>query len=220
MIVLACSAWAWTAYGRLQKERAAATMPPSQNRPHDPLTRIGGDPCRPSHSAPRSCAGRSTTTTISYYVEAKPEISDREFDRLLDELKKLEAEHPELVTPDSPTQRVGGQPIEGFATVTHRVPMLSIDNTYNADELREFDSRVRKLLGKASRSRYVVELKIDGVAMSLTYENGLFTVGATRGDGEQGDDVTHNLQDHPRPAAAAARPTTRRRCSRRAARST
>src|SRR5262245_55941723 len=129
-----------------------------------------------------------------YYVEASPEISDREFDRLLEELKKLEAAHPELVTPDSPTQRVGGQPIEGFASVTHRVPMLSIDNTYNADELREFDKRVRKQLGKGEAVTYVVELKIDGVAISLTYEKGQFSVGATRGDGEHGDDVTHNLR--------------------------
>jgi DNA ligase (NAD+) len=129
-----------------------------------------------------------------YYVEASPEISDREFDRLLEELNKLEAEHPELITPDSPTQRVGGQPIEGFRTVRHRVPMLSIDNTYNADELREFDRRVRKGLGKNEAVTYVVEPKIDGVAMSLTYENGVFTVGATRGNGEEGDDVTHNLR--------------------------
>jgi DNA ligase (NAD+) len=128
-----------------------------------------------------------------YYVEARPEISDREFDRLLEELKQIEADHPELITPDSPTQRVGGQPIEGFATVRHREPMLSIDNTYSADELREFDRRVRKLLGGAAVT-YVVELKIDGVAISLTYEAGLFTVGATRGDGETGDDVTHNLK--------------------------
>src|SRR5919109_565125 len=128
-----------------------------------------------------------------YYVEARPEISDREYDRLIDELKQLEAEHPELITPDSPTQRVGGQPIEGFATVRHREPMLSIDNTYNADELREFDRRVRKLL-PGETVTYVVELKIDGVAISLTYENGLFTVGATRGDGDRGDDVTHNLR--------------------------
>src|SRR6476660_1773817 len=83
-----------------------------------------------------------------YYVEAKPEISDREFDKPLSELQQIETDHPELATPDSPTQRVGGQPIEGFRTVTHRVPMLSIDNTYNADELREFDKRVRKGLGK------------------------------------------------------------------------
>ena len=128
-----------------------------------------------------------------YYVEAKPEISDKEFDKLLEELKKLEAEHPELITPDSPTQRVGGQPIEGFATVRHREPMLSIDNTYSADELREFDKRIKKLLGGEAVT-YVVELKIDGVAISLTYEAGLFTVGATRGDGVQGDDVTHNLK--------------------------
>src|SRR4051794_14282338 len=128
-----------------------------------------------------------------YYVDAAPEISDREFDRLLEELQKIEKEHPELVTPDSPTQRVGGAPIDEFRTVRHRVPMLSIDNTYNADELREWDRSVRKLLG-GEQPCYVVELKIDGVAMSLTYENGLFTVGATRGDGERGDDVTHNLK--------------------------
>ncbi|HZT82031.1 MAG TPA: NAD-dependent DNA ligase LigA [Gemmataceae bacterium] len=128
-----------------------------------------------------------------YYVEAAPEISDREFDRLLEDLRKLEAAHPELATPDSPTHRVGGQPIEGFRTVVHRVPMLSIDNTYNADDLKEFDKRVRKALGKEPVT-YVVELKIDGVAISLTYEDGLLTVGATRGDGERGDDVTHNLK--------------------------
>jgi DNA ligase (NAD+) len=128
-----------------------------------------------------------------YYVEARTEISDREFDKLLDELKKIEAEHPELSTPDSPTHRVGGKPIEGFVQVTHRAPMLSIDNTYNADELREFDKRIRKALG-GEAVEYVVELKIDGVAISLTYENGLFAVGATRGDGVVGDDVTHNLK--------------------------
>ena len=127
-----------------------------------------------------------------YYVEAKPEVSDKEFDRLLRELEGLEAEHPELAAPDSPTRRVGGQPIEGFATVTHRVPMLSIDKAVTPDELREFDGRVRKVLGKEP-VRYVVELKIDGVAISLTYVNGLLQLGATRGDGVHGDDVTHNL---------------------------
>src|SRR6516164_6916115 len=126
-----------------------------------------------------------------YYVEDKPEISDREFDRLLKELQEIEAAHPELITPDSPTQRVGGQPIEGFVAVRHRQPMLSIDNTYSADELREFDRRVRKVVGGKALT-YVVELKIDGVAISLTYEDGAFTVGATRGDGFTGDDVTHN----------------------------
>src|SRR6266436_1244961 len=106
-----------------------------------------------------------------YYVDAKPEISDREFDKLLDELKQIENDHPQLVTSDSPTQRVGGQPIDGFTTVVHRQPMLSIDNTYSSDELREFDKRVRKGLGGEAVT-YVVELKIDGVAISLTYENG------------------------------------------------
>jgi DNA ligase (NAD+) len=129
-----------------------------------------------------------------YYVEAMPEISDREYDRLLEELRELEAKHPELASPASPSQRVGGSPIEGFETVRHRVPMYSIDNTYKPDELREFDKRVRKLLGPEDEVSYVVELKIDGVAISLTYEDGLFTLGATRGDGVNGDDVTHNLR--------------------------
>ncbi len=131
-----------------------------------------------------------------YYVEAKPELSDREFDALLAELTALEAEHPELATPDSPTRRVGGAPVEGFVTVTHRRPMLSIDNTYNPNELREFDASVRKLLG-GEPVAYVVELKIDGVACGLTYEAGLLTVAATRGDGDRGDDVTHNLRAMP-----------------------
>ena len=128
-----------------------------------------------------------------YYVDAEPEISDREFDRLLEELKTLEDQHPEFASADSPTQRVGGKPIEGFATVRHREPMLSIDNSYSADDLREFDRRVRKAL-PAEAVTYVVELKIDGVAMSLIYISGAFQVGATRGDGEEGDDVTHNLR--------------------------
>ena len=131
-----------------------------------------------------------------YYVDAAPEVSDREFDRLLEELQKIEKAHPDLVAPDSPTQRVGGAPIDEFRTVKHRVPMLSIDNTYNPAELREWDKSVRKLLG-GEEPRYIVELKIDGVAMSLSYENGLLGVGATRGDGERGDDVTHNLKTMP-----------------------
>jgi DNA ligase (NAD+) len=130
---------------------------------------------------------------FQYYVNAVSEVSDREFDRLLDELKSIENKYPELITPDSPTQRVGGQPISEFESVTHRLPMLSIDNTYSADELREFDNSLQRLLAK-STIEYVVELKIDGVSMSLSYEDGLLTVGATRGDGERGDDVTHNIR--------------------------
>jgi DNA ligase (NAD+) len=128
-----------------------------------------------------------------YYVDARPEISDRDFDRLLEELKELEEKHPELAAPDSPTQRVGGAPIEGFRTVRHRQPMLSIDNSYNEGDLREFDRRIRKLLGGEAIT-YVVEPKIDGVAIALSYEQGAFSVGATRGNGVEGDDVTHNLR--------------------------
>src|SRR5262245_59015113 len=129
-----------------------------------------------------------------YYVEAAPVISDLEFDRLLKRLEELEAEHPEFISTDSPTQRVGGQPLEEFRTVAHAVPMLSIDNTYNYDEVREWDARVRRGLNPGEPVRYVVELKVDGVAVSLRYESGRFVQGATRGDGERGDDITANLR--------------------------
>lgn len=128
-----------------------------------------------------------------YYVEAKPEISDREYDLLYRELVSLEQHFPDLVTPDSPTQRVGGQPIKEFRTIRHSVPMLSLDNTYSYDELREFDRRVRKLLA-CDKVAYVLEPKVDGVSISVRYEQGVFTVGATRGDGTTGDAITANLK--------------------------
>ncbi len=128
-----------------------------------------------------------------YYVEVRPEIPDGEFDRLLQELQGLEAKHPELFDASSPTQRVGGEPISGFATVVHSVPMQSIDNTYNESELREFDARVKKALGSEGYS-YVVEPKVDGVAVSLRYEKGRLVSAATRGDGVTGDDVTANVR--------------------------
>jgi len=130
-----------------------------------------------------------------YYIQNAPEISDEEFDKLLHELEKLELEHPELVTPDSPTQRVGGRPVEGFATVEHKVPMLSLDNAYNEEELRAFDERVRKGAGLGDASVvYVAEMKIDGLSIALTYEDGRLVRGATRGDGVHGEDVTHNVR--------------------------
>jgi DNA ligase (NAD+) len=129
-----------------------------------------------------------------YYVDARPEISDAEFDALMRELQVLEAEHPELVTPDSPTQRVGGRPAEGFATVEHLAPMLSLDNAFNAEELRAFDERVRRGLGGAEAVTYVAELKIDGLSIALTYEDGRLVRGATRGDGVRGEDVTQNVR--------------------------
>ncbi len=128
-----------------------------------------------------------------YYVLNQPRISDRRYDKLLAELKELEQANPGLITADSPTQRVSERPLEGFATVRHAVPMLSIDNTYNADELKAFDERVAKGLGHRDYD-YVVELKIDGVATSLRYERGLLVTGATRGDGRMGDDITANVR--------------------------
>ena len=127
-----------------------------------------------------------------YYVLAQPTITDFEFDLLLKELEKLEAEHPEFVRPDSPTHRVGGQPTKDFPTVKHRYPMLSLSNSYSLEEIREFDARVRKAVGHAVD--YVCELKYDGLSISLTYENGLLTRAVTRGDGVQGDDVTNNVK--------------------------
>ncbi len=128
-----------------------------------------------------------------YYVEASPEISDREFDRLMHELEELERHHPELVTPDSPTQRVGGRPLEGFETVEHSIPMMSISNTYSEDELWEFDRRTVKGLDDV-RPDYVVEPKVDGVAIALHYTGGRYVRAVTRGDGRVGDDVTQNVR--------------------------
>lgn len=128
-----------------------------------------------------------------YYVLDDPVISDAEYDALMRELVELEAEHPELVTPDSPTQRVGAAPAEAFAPVVHRSPMMSLANVYSVEELRAFDTRVRKALD-GEPVEYVAELKIDGLAVSLTYEDGKFVRGATRGDGTTGEDVTHNLK--------------------------
>ena len=130
-----------------------------------------------------------------YYIHNAPEISDEAFDALLHELEKLEAENPDLIVADSPTQRVSGRPVEGFATVEHLRPMLSLDNAYNEQELRAFDERVRKTAGLGSGPiAYVAELKIDGLSIALTYENGRLARGATRGDGARGEDVTANVR--------------------------
>ena len=128
-----------------------------------------------------------------YYVKSEPVIPDYEYDMLMKELIALEKNHPEYLTPDSPTQRVGGEPTEEFPTVIHPVPMLSLDNTYSPDELRDFHRRVTELLPD-EKIEYVAELKIDGVAVSLRYENGIFLQGSTRGDGVRGDDITPNLK--------------------------
>ncbi len=143
-----------------------------------------------------------------YYVEASPEISDREYDALVKHLEQLEAKHPELISLDSPTQRIGDQPVPELHSVTHRVPMLSIDNTYSVEDLGAWGRRVEKLLheeGQVKEAKgharqpleWVLELKIDGVAVSLTYEAGLLVLAATRGNGVVGDDITHNVRTIP-----------------------
>ncbi len=126
-----------------------------------------------------------------YYIRHAPELSDEAFDRLLHELEQLEQEHPELITTDSPTQRVAGRAVEGFETVEHTAPMLSLDNAYDDEELRAFDVRVRKGIGPVA---YVAEMKIDGLSIALTYEGGRLVRGATRGDGVRGEDVTANVR--------------------------
>ena len=131
-----------------------------------------------------------------YYGAGRPEISDREFDRMMAELVELEAAQPELATPDSPTRRVGGEPLPGFEPVRHEPPMMSLDNTYNVPELREWAARLARLAPEeaAAGFEFVAELKVDGISTSLLYEDGLFVRGATRGNGTVGDDVTENLR--------------------------
>lgn len=128
-----------------------------------------------------------------YYVLDQPEISDREYDKLVLELQKLEQEYPDLITPNSPTQRVGAPPAKEFRPVQHLLPMLSLDNAFTPEDLLAFDRRVKRILGEVP-VEYVCELKFDGLAVSLRYENGLLTVGATRGDGYEGEEITNNLR--------------------------
>ncbi len=129
-----------------------------------------------------------------YYTRNRPEISDREYDRLFAELESLERRYPQFTSPDSPTRRVGEKKLEGFPSITHRIPMLSIANTYSQAEVREFDTRVKKLLETTKPIEYVVEMKVDGVAVALRYEHGRLRYGATRGDGVRGDDITPNIK--------------------------
>src|ERR1700757_1914212 len=128
-----------------------------------------------------------------YFVLDDPEISDFDFDKLVERLKKLESEHPELITPDSPTQRVGGKPREGVVKVAHSSPMLSLDNTYSEDELRAWERRVHELSGRKD-VEYVCELKLDGMSMALRYQDAHLERGITRGDGSEGEDVTLNVR--------------------------
>jgi DNA ligase (NAD+) len=129
-----------------------------------------------------------------YHALDDPEVPDAEYDRLMLELRELEAEHPALVTPDSPTQRVGAAPVAAFGSVRHRVPMLSLDNAFSAEEVGDFDRRIRERLESVGAIRYSAEPKLDGLAFSALFENGVFVLGATRGDGATGEDITQNLR--------------------------
>ncbi|MFP4580571.1 MAG: NAD-dependent DNA ligase LigA [Candidatus Sumerlaeia bacterium] len=142
----------------------------------------------------KELAGKIEHHNKLYYQEAKPEISDREYDKLVEQLEELEEKFPDLADPNSPTKRVGGEPLDEFETIEHPFPMLSINNTYSPDELRDFDKRLRRLLDTDGPLKYEVELKIDGVGATLMYRDGAMDYGATRGNGKQGDDITQNLR--------------------------
>ncbi|MFZ0456326.1 MAG: NAD-dependent DNA ligase LigA, partial [Ignavibacteriaceae bacterium] len=129
-----------------------------------------------------------------YYILSDPSISDEEYDKLIKELEKLEKENPHLITPDSPTQRVGKDLTKVFNPVTHKIPMLSLANTYNEEDLFDFDRRVREALPQDEKIEYVVELKIDGASVSLHYFNGYLNTAATRGDGFVGEEITTNVK--------------------------
>ncbi|WP_397571124.1 NAD-dependent DNA ligase LigA [Schlesneria sp. T3-172] len=150
-----------------------------------------------SHEPPRDEVERLRTEIrrhdVLYYQQAKTEISDKDYDILMRRLVELETAHPELQSPDSPTQKVGGAPVQGFVTVEHRVPMLSVDNSFTEEELADFGGRVVRLIGP-DPVEWIVEYKVDGVALSLIYEKGRLVRGVTRGDGRRGDDVTHNAR--------------------------
>ncbi len=167
------------------------------------MARRPAPPETPESPGPDHAMARSRIAELSealrrhdalYYQQDAPEISDREYDLLRRELERLEADHPDLILPDSPTQRVGAEPADGFATAAHRSPMLSLDNAMNADEMRAFDARVRKLLETGETIEYVAEPKLDGSGIELIYEAGRFVQGLTRGDGQTGEDVTLNLR--------------------------
>src|SRR5262245_27276306 len=143
-----------------------------------------------------------------YYVLDDPVVSDAEYDALMRELRALEEAHPELITPDSPTRRVGSTPSEKFAKVRHPIPMLSLGNAFDEDDLRAWRGRVLKLLGEQTSLAYVVEPKIDGLAIALTYQGGRLVRGATRGDGEIGEDVTANLRTIPSVPLSLLEPAT------------
>src|SRR5580704_842712 len=150
----------------------------------------------PGKAAKRAAELKQTLERYNYRYHAldDPEVPDAEYDRLMVELRALETAHPQLLTPDSPTQRVGAAPVAAFGSVRHRLAMLSLDNAFSEEEVRDFDRRVRERLDREAPILYSAEPKLDGLAISARYENGVFVQGATRGDGETGEDITQNLR--------------------------
>ena len=142
----------------------------------------------------RELSEKITEHNIRYYVHDRPIVSDSEYDSMLRELQRLELENPELVLDTSPTQRVGAQPLSEFSSIEHRIPLLSLANAMDEDELVAFDAQVRKFLNTSEDIEYVAEPKLDGLAVELVYEKGSFAYGSTRGDGVTGEDITHNLR--------------------------
>ncbi|STY42956.1 DNA ligase [Listeria grayi] len=132
--------------------------------------------------------------SYDYYVQDNPSVEDVVYDKAMQELLKIEEAHPDWITADSPSQRVGGEILEGFQKVTHKTPMLSLGNAFGEDDLRDFDRRIQDRIGDGTEYEYMCELKIDGLAVSLIYENGEYRQGATRGDGTTGEDITANLR--------------------------
>src|SRR5262245_45242375 len=203
------------ALGRPQPRRAIAGTAPGRAGQHadcaaDPQFARGPRPLRAPQPAAAAQLMKPATASVQqrvarlraeidrhnyrYHVLDDPEIPDSEYDRLMQELRALEAEHPSLVVPESPTQRVGGAPVDAFAQVRHRTPMLSLDNAFAREEVVDFDRRVRERLETEREIRYACEPKLDGLAVSLSYRKGSLEVGATRGDGTVGEDVTHNIR--------------------------
>ena len=151
---------------------------------------MGGDPAARAAKLRAAIAHHD----YRYYVLDDPEVPDSEYDRLMSELRALEAQHPNLVTPDSPTQRVSGEPAAAFGVITHRVPMLSLDNAFTEEDVRAFDRRIHERLKLEADVTYVAEPKLDGLAVSLTYRGGRLIEAATRGDGVRGENVTANVR--------------------------
>src|ERR1700728_294591 len=197
-----CPAWCRTIRAcrsrRSARRRCAMTWPVSRHRCREARLPVCAEKSiePPKKAAARAVQLRELLERYNYRYHAldDPEVPDSEYDKLMLELRALETEFPQLLIPDSPTQRVGAAPLSAFGAVKHRVAMLSLDNAFSDDEVRDFDRRIQERLATSAPIRYSAEPKLDGLAVSARYENGMFVQGATRGDGETGEDVTANLR--------------------------